>query len=100
MRGSGKEGTTCKCTPVNGLEASSWSDALLLGYLFLRSLSSAFTLWRKLRCAATVTFQSYPANGREANDYNKKSTDGNGALLPSARVPLGKADERGDAQSG
>ena len=34
---AGKERTTCKCTPVNGLEATSWSDALLLGNLFLRS---------------------------------------------------------------
>ena|SRR6266480_77987 len=33
---AGKERTTCKCTPVNGLEATSWSDALLLGNLFLR----------------------------------------------------------------
>ena len=31
-----KERTTCKCTPVNGLEATSWSHALLLGYLFLK----------------------------------------------------------------
>ncbi len=31
-----KERTTCKCTPVNGLEATPWSHALLLGYLFLK----------------------------------------------------------------
>ena len=36
-----KERTTCKCTPVNGLEATSWSDALLLGNLFLRSASES-----------------------------------------------------------
>jgi len=28
---------TCKCTPVKGLEATSWPDALWIGSLFLRS---------------------------------------------------------------
>src|SRR5437773_7715140 len=46
-----KERTTCKCTPVNGLEATSWSHALLLGNLFLGSAvkNSKCCFWRRLQ---------------------------------------------------